>query len=160
MAISYRPHFSTLYEFLRKCNSFRPLPELIKEVEDITFIEADLKASLIAKITQIWQTQNSKIALLSNYKDERAKGALKVYQKDFLLRNTLQFRGASWIVNVVLSTSRLNKVLKPEIVLKLHTDEEREISMTLSVEMFEELRRQIALMLRYMHQAESIKFLK
>ena len=46
------------------------------------------------------------------------------------------YRGVKWSVNVVLSTSRLNKVLKPEIHLELIDESCRKTSFFMTVESF------------------------
>ena len=53
-----------------------------------------------------------------------------------------------WKVNVVISTNYNNRVLRPEVHLELFTKENRRIRMTVPVEKFEELRRQVAQLLR------------
>ncbi len=60
----------------------------------------------------------------------------------------LNFASCSWKVNVVLSTNYVSKVLRPEIHLELQTKEGIKVTMTVSVERFEELRRQVAGLLR------------
>ena len=75
-------------------------------------------------------------------------------------KRPLNFSGVQWKVNVVISTNVLDKVLRPEIILELMTVEGERVTMTLSQEKFEELRRQIALLLRQSQQVECIKYLQ
>ena len=49
---------------------------------------------------------------------------------------------------MVLSTNYVSKVLRPEVHLEIQTKEGIKVHMTISVERFEELRRQIAGLLR------------
>ena len=49
---------------------------------------------------------------------------------------------------MVLSTNYVSKVLRPEIHLEIMTKEGVKVHMTVSVERFEELRRQVAGLLR------------
>ena len=60
----------------------------------------------------------------------------------------LNYSGCQWKINVVLSTNQLKKVLRPEVILEMQTAENVKVKMTLSIEKFEELRRQVALLLR------------
>ena len=60
----------------------------------------------------------------------------------------LHYVGCQWKINVVLSTSYVNKVLRPEVQLELFTKENKKIRMTVGVDKFEELRRQVASLLR------------
>jgi hypothetical protein len=71
----------------------------------------------------------------------------------------LNFAGCSWKVNVVLSTNYVSKVLRPEIHLELQTREGERVAMTVSVERFEELRRQVAGLLRQSQQIECVRYL-
>ena len=54
-----------------------------------------------------------------------------------------------WKISVVLSTNTLNKVLRPEIFMEINTAEGEKVRVFVQVEKFEELRRQIAQLLRY-----------
>ena len=54
----------------------------------------------------------------------------------------------------MLSTSFLNKVLKPEVVVELECEGGRRIKFFLKVDQFEDLRREVAYMLRNMQQLE------
>ena len=60
----------------------------------------------------------------------------------------LNYAGCHWKINVVLSTSYVNKVLRPEVQLEIFTKENKRIRMTVGVDKFEELRRQVASLLR------------
>ena len=53
----------------------------------------------------------------------------------------LHYVGMQWKVNVVISTSYSNRVLRPEVHLEIFTKENRRIRMTVPIEKFEELRR-------------------
>ena len=61
----------------------------------------------------------------------------------------LDFVSCQWKINVVLSTNYLSKVLRPEVVIEIQTAQRQKVKMTVSVEKFEELRRQVAYLLRY-----------
>jgi predicted nucleic acid-binding protein len=71
----------------------------------------------------------------------------------------LDFASCEWKINVVLSTNYLSKVLRPEVVLQIQTAQNRRLQITVSVEKFEELRRQIAYLIRYTQQIECIRYL-
>ena len=62
-------------------------------------------------------------------------------------------------MNVVLSTNYVGKVLRPEVMLELMTHEGVRVRLTVPVEKFEELRRQIAGLLRQAQQIECIRYL-
>ena len=71
----------------------------------------------------------------------------------------LDFVSCQWKINVVLSTNYLQKVLRPEVVIEIQTAQREKVKMTVSVEKFEELRRQVAYLLRYTQQIECIRYL-
>ena len=60
----------------------------------------------------------------------------------------LTFVGCKWKINVVLSTNYVSKVLRPEVHIEIYTREDVKIRMTVPVDKFEELRRQVAALLR------------
>ena len=71
----------------------------------------------------------------------------------------LDFVSCQWKINVVLSTNYLQKVLRPEVVIEIQTAQRQKVKMTVSVDKFEELRRQVAYLLRYTQQIECIRYL-
>mmetsp|Transcript_80370 Transcript_80370/g.111303 ORF Transcript_80370/g.111303 Transcript_80370/m.111303 type:complete len:103 (+) Transcript_80370:299-607(+) len=94
----------------------------------------------------------SKVGLLSNYKNEQQRMLQLKSRKDdnsSSLTEPLNYAGVQWKVNVCLSTNYVNKVLRPEVVLQIQTAENKKIRITFSVEKFEEMRRQVAFLLRY-----------
>ena len=50
-------------------------------------------------------------------------------------------------------------MLRPEVVLEIQTAQRQKIKMVVGVEKFEELRRQVAFLLRYTQQIECIRYL-
>ena len=56
----------------------------------------------------------------------------------------MNYASCSWKVNVVLSTNYVSKVLRPEVHMEIMTREGVRIRMTIGVDRFEELRRQVA----------------
>ena len=72
---------------------------------------------------------------------------------------SLDFVSCSWKINVVLSTNYLSKVLRPEVVLEIQTAQKEKVKMVISVEKFEELRRQFAYLLRNTQQIECVRYL-
>ena len=62
-------------------------------------------------------------------------------------------------MNVVISTNYSARVLRPEVQLELFTKENRRIRMTVPVEKFEELRRQVASLLRQAQQVECVNYI-
>ena len=71
----------------------------------------------------------------------------------------LHYVGMQWKVNVVISTSYSNRVLRPEVQLEIFTKENRRIRMTVPIEKFEELRRQLATLLRQAQQVECVTYI-
>ena len=121
---------------------------------------------LKAKIYLLYGQSYSKVGLLTNYKNAVAdkptmfeysnpKKVIGVSQSS----NVLSYAGCQWKVNVVLSTNVLDKVMRPEIVLEMQSREGRVLKLTLSSDKFEELRRQMALLLRQGQQIECVKYL-
>ena len=82
-----------------------------------------------------------------------------VEQKKLDLTIPLDYVSAQWKLNVVLSTTQLNKVLKPEVFLEMTTAQGKKVRMFMQVEKFEELRRQVAYLLRYSQQIECVRYL-
>lgn len=89
------------------------------------------KNAKLPDLTPINQRKES-IALKQGRSEEQIGG---------LKGGSRYYRGVKWSVNVVLSTSRLNKVLKPEIKLELIDDLGDKTEFFMTVEMFQELRR-------------------
>ena len=88
-----------------------------------------------------------------------SKQAMVAAGSEPLGQRLLEYAGCSWKVNVVLSTNHLSKVLRPEVVIEIQTAQRVPIKMTLSPEKFEELRRQVAGILRSCQQIECVKVL-
>ena len=74
-------------------------------------------------------------------------------------QKSLDYTGCQWKVNVVLSTNNLAKVMRPEVILEIQTAQGTKVKMTLSQEKLEELRRQVATILRSAQQIECVKVL-
>ena len=83
----------------------------------------------------------------------------KATEEQSSLGSGLDYVGVQWKINVVLSTNYLNKVLRPEVVIEIQTAQREKVKMVVSVEKFEELRRQVAFLLRYTQQIECIRYL-
>ena len=101
----------------------------------------------------------TKVGLLSNYQNELAKVKEKSNNSLAMRGQPLNFVGMQWKVNVVISTNYSNRVLRPEIHLELFTRENRRIRMTVPIDKFEELRRQVALLLRQAQQVECVPYI-
>ena len=71
----------------------------------------------------------------------------------------LHFVGVQWKVNVVISTNYSTRVLRPEVHMEFFTKENRRIRMTVPIEKFEELRRQVATLLRQCQQVECVTYI-
>jgi hypothetical protein len=114
-------------------------------------------------VIEILKRNNERVGLLTNYKDECLKMKIMERKKQRASLNqmsgVLKYLTAKWSINIVLSTSHLNKVLKPEILLTFECEGGGKVKMFLKPEKFEELRRQVAYVLRYLQQIECIRYL-
>ena len=100
------------------------------------------------------------MGLLTNYKTECMNPKSVEYQGAPVDETSpLDFVSCQWKINVVLSTNYLSKVLRPEVVIEIQTAQRQKVKMTVSVEKFEELRRQVAYLLRYTQQIECIRYI-
>ena len=84
------------------------------------------------------------MGLLTNYRPVVAERPQIIeYQnpRKYLSDKPVDYASCQWKVNVVLSTNHLSKVLRPEIILEIQTQQGEKVKMTLSQEKFEELRR-------------------
>ena len=99
--------------------------------------------------------------MLTNYKTECLNPKATEEQKFGLSQQSggLDFVSCQWKINVVLSTNYLNKVLRPEVVIEIQTAQRDKVKLVVSVEKFEELRRQVAFLLRYTQQIECVRYL-
>ena len=97
------------------------------------------------------------MGLLTNYKSECLNP--KSTEAQSATVGGRDYVGVQWKINVVLSTNYLNKVLRPEVVIEIQTAQREKVKMVVSVEKFEELRRQVAFLLRYTQQIECIRYL-
>ena len=101
----------------------------------------------------------TKVGLLSTYQNELAKVTEKSNNSLAMRGQPLNFVGVQWKVNVVISTNYSARVLRPEVHLELFTKENRRIRMTVPIEKFEELRRQVASLLRQAQQVECVNYI-
>jgi len=111
-------------------------------------LDKKVKDALKAKIYLMYAQNYSKVGLLGSYKNELLKVSEKSNSAVASVGQPLTFIGCQWKINVVLSTSYSSKVLRPEVQLELYTRENVKVRMTVPIEKFEELRRQVALLLR------------
>lgn len=118
------------------------------------------------KLYLLYAQNYQKVGLLSNYKLEcmNPKAIEVQTENDIVQVNKkempiLDYASCQWKINVVLSTNYLSKVLRPEVVIEIQTAQNQKLLMTVSVEKFEELRRQVAYLIRYTQQIECIRYL-
>ena len=78
---------------------------------------------------------------------------------DFFSENSKNFVSCQWKVNYVLSNSNLHRVMMPEIIIEMKLENGSKVSLTLSSSQFDELRRQVSIILRTMHQLEWFRYL-
>lgn len=153
MTIQIRVPFSAIYTFLRGNPQHR-----IKQLDSLS-LDAKVKTALKSKIYLMYAQNFTQIGLLSSYKNELAKVTHKSHSSVAELDKPLSYVGCKWKINVVLSTNYVNKVLRPEVQLELYTREDVKIRMTVPVEKFEELRRQVAALLRQAQQIECVRYI-
>lgn len=133
--------FSAIYTFLRGNPQHR-----IKQI-DALILDPKVKTALKSKIYLMYAQNFTQIGLLSSYKNELAKLTHKSHSHAEL-DGPLSYVGCKWKINVVLSTNYVGKVLRPELHIEIYTREDIKVRMTVPVEKFEELRRQVASLLR------------
>ena len=142
LAVQNRIPFSAIYSFLKGNPEKR-----IQELDEIQLSD-NIKKALKAKVLLMYAQNFTKVGLLSTYQRELSKVSEKSNNQVAQMGQPLQYVGCQWKVNVVLSTNYANRVLRPEVQLEIFTKENRKIRMTIPVDKFEELRRQVAQLLR------------
>ncbi len=156
LTYNVRIPFSAIYSFMRDT----PVKQIAR-LEQLK-LSKEIKYALKQKLSMIYSQNYTKVGLLTNYKQETAKPMMiekQSREQEVNGKTLLTYAGVQWKVSVVLSTSALNKVLRPEIFLEINTAEGEKLRMFVQVEKFEELRRQIAQLLRYAQQIECIRYL-
>ena len=88
-----------------------------------------------------------KVGLLSTYSSEMQRITEKKNGAP-LPGAPLTYVGCQWKINVVLSTNYVGKVMRPEVQLEIYTQENVKIRMTVPVDRLEEMRRNIAILIR------------
>ena len=177
LSLQIRVPFSAIYQFLRT----QPGRQIDVVDDSLAHLSEKVRDHLKEKIFLLYGQNYQKVGLLTNYKQVVAErptiteySSLQKYlqlersivpaesldQSPTLGRRALNYSGMQWKVNVVISTNVLDKVLRPEIVLEMMTAEGERITMTVNQEKLEELRRQVALLLRQSQQIECIKYLQ
>jgi len=71
-----------------------------------------------------------------------------------------QLEYLDWRIDVTISTGSMNRVLKPSIMMQLNLDDGRQILLQLNQEKFQELRYQVASVLKEMQNVEANPILK
>ena len=111
--------------------------------------------ALKAKVYLMYAQNFTQVGLLQGYKNE----VQRLCQKQNQQGAVLNYATCSWKVNVVLSTNYVSKVLRPEVHLEIMTREGIKVKMTIGVDRFEELRRQVAGLLRQQQQIECVRYI-
>jgi hypothetical protein len=129
---SYRVPFSSCIEYTRsKCG--KHFSDYSKEVEDEAW-PASLKPVVLEKLT------------LMDCEDERKRSQERMNEMD-------------WRIDVALSTNSLSRVLKPEVQMKMRCAKE-EIEFHMTVQQFQELRRQTANLIKDMFSMDQFAFIR
>lgn len=150
LSVQVRVPFSAIYSFLRANPDHS-----IRALEQMTGLEETVKQALKAKLYLMYAQNYTQVGLLQGYKNEVQRFCQRQKQETAVM----SYAGCQWKVNVVLSTNYVGKVLRPEVILELWTAEGHRVKMTVAVEKFEELRRQVAGLLRQAQQIECIRYL-
>ena len=145
--------FSAIFTFLKGNPQHR-----IEEIEQLD-LEDGVKKAIKAKVYMMYAQNFTKVGLLTNYQNELAKVQEKSNNSLAMPGQPLNYVGVQWKVNVVISTNYSARVLRPEVHLELFTRENRRIRMTVPIEKFEELRRQVAMLLRQSQQVECVNYI-
>ncbi len=153
LTFNVRAPFSAIYAFLRGA----PAKQIGKL--DSLALSKEIKQALKEKLYLLYASNFQKVGLLTNYKTECLNQKAVEYHGAEQAGGALDFVSCQWKINVVLSTNYLSKVLRPEVVIEIQTAQRQKVKMTVSVEKFEELRRQVAYLLRYTQQIECIRYL-
>ena len=153
MRVNARVPFSQIYTFLKGNPQHR-----IEELDQLD-VDESVKKALKAKVFLMYAQNYTKIGLLSTYQNELAKVTEKSNNSMAMRGQPLNYVGMQWKVNVVVSTSYSARVLRPEVHIELFTAENRRIRMTVPVDKFEELRRQVASLLRQAQQIECVNYI-
>mmetsp|Transcript_70271 Transcript_70271/g.81917 ORF Transcript_70271/g.81917 Transcript_70271/m.81917 type:complete len:205 (-) Transcript_70271:111-725(-) len=107
----------------------------------------------ILKMIEFDKTLNNYRLIVEQGKDTAApwieRNPLQQLQSKFFQ----QYETVEWKIEVVLSSIAMKRVLKPVILLIIHTKQGRE-SFYIDISHFQELRKQFALILRQIHQVE------
>ncbi|CAI2381602.1 unnamed protein product [Moneuplotes crassus] len=156
LTINVRAPFSAIYSVLKKAG--------IKVYKDISAssLPKPVKSHLQTKLASIYEINAKRMGLLTTYKDECDKKRIvdantQIESIDHVFSETgKKYESCQWKVNYILSHSKLHRVMMPEVVIEIQLEDGEKVKMTLSGGQFDELRRQVALLLRSMHQIECI----
>ena len=182
LSFNVRIPFSAIYQFLRTQpnKQISVLDDMAKDLKDKkkSHLSMEIVNALKEKIYLLYGQNYQRVGLLSNYQVAVAqKPQISEYQNPqkyltiinpeettgtstaYLHKQPLDYANCQWKINVVLSTNHLQKVLRPEIILEIQTQQGVKVKMSISQEKFEELRRQMALLLRSSQQIECVKYL-
>ena len=147
-----RVPFSAIYTFLRSNPQHK-----IKELEKLNSVDPKVKDALKAKVYTLYAQNFIHVGLLQGYKHEMPK--IGERQKAIQGDNMMAYAGCQWKVSVVLSTNYVGKVLRPEVHMEIFTKQGTKVHMTITVEKFEELRRQVSGLLRQFQQIECVRYI-
>ena len=153
LSVNARVPFSAITTFLKGNPQHR-----IQELDQLD-MEDEVKKVVKAKIYLMYAQNFTKVGLLSTYQNELAKVTEKSNNSVAMRGQPLHFVGVQWKVNVVISTNYSTRVLRPEVHMEFFTKENRRIRMTVPIEKFEELRRQVATLLRQCQQVECVTYI-
>ena len=163
LTINIRAPFSAIYSVMKKAG--------VKVYQDISnmSLSKPVKQHLMGKISSIYEVNAQRISLLVNYKDECNESRVvdsgnisempAILQKKNVAHHKNNFLSCQWKINYVLVHSKLHRVMMPEIHLEIQLEGGQKVKMTLSNTQFDELRRQVATLLRSMHQLECVRYL-
>ena len=157
LTINVRAPFSAIYSVFKKAGI-----KVYKEIS-LTTLSKPIKTHLMTKLASIYEINAYRVGLLTSYKNEWNETRIvdssqQLEAVDGVFSETgKNYESCQWKVNYILSHSKLHRVMMPEIVIEIQLEDGEKVKMTLSSGQFDELRRQVATLLRSMHQLECIR---
>ena len=158
LTINVRAPFSAIYRCLKHAG-----PKMYGELLEMS-LDKEIKTELMLKMSNIYSENATRVGLLTTYhldcKEKRIVDSSKKAESavEGVTINPI-FLSCQWKINIVLSHSKLHRVLIPEIVLELATEDGKTKKIVMTTQQFEEMRRQVAYLLRSTQQLECLRYL-
>ena len=161
--IEYRPAFSALISYLKSLPFKIQLPEVLDDV-DKRITNPELKKQMAEVINEIYGKTYNKVKLLEPLKvTEEQQNLFYVGNLSgdpivpSLIGRLKSLKTFKWNLNVIISNTMLSRILRPEINLHFEWEEGGELSLNVTLEQFQVIRKAIASILLRIHSLECIK---